>query len=56
MRSIKKVAFLDRFYKRCCCGARNHPESWKKEKHLNQKATRRRIKESIRKECKDYDR
>jgi len=47
MRTIKKVVFLDRFYKKYCCGARNHPSSWKKEKHLTQKATRRKIKNDI---------
>ena len=45
MRSTKKLAFLDRFYKRFCCGAKNHPNGWKKEKHINQKATRRRLKD-----------
>ena len=43
-RSIKKLAFLDRFYKKYCCGARNHPSGWKKDKHLTQKATRRKLK------------
>lgn len=50
MRTVKKIAFLDRFYKKYCCGARNHPSSWAKEKHLNQKATRRKIKSAIREE------
>ena len=45
MRSIKKLAFLDRFYKRYCCGAKNHPSGWKKDKHINQKATRKRLKD-----------
>ena len=49
MRSTKKLAFLDRFYKRFCCGARNHPSGWKKEKHINRKATRRRLKENKKK-------
>jgi len=45
VRSTKKLAFLDRFYKRFCCGARNHPNGWKKEKRINQKATRRKLKD-----------
>ena len=49
MRSTKKLAFLDRFYKRFCCGARNHPSGWKKEKHINRKATRRRLKDDTKK-------
>lgn len=52
MKSTKKLAFLDRFYKHFCCGAKNHPNSWKKEKHLNQKATRKRLKDDIKKEQK----
>lgn len=53
MRSAKKIAFLDRFYKKFCCGAKNHPSSWKKEKNINQKTTRRRLKESIRVESNE---
>ena len=49
-RSIKNVVFLDRFYKRHCCGAANHPESWKKEKRLTQKSIRRKLKQSIKEE------
>lgn len=49
MRSTKKLAFLDRFYKRFCCGARNHPSGWKKEKRINRKATRRRLKDDTKK-------
>lgn len=45
VRSTKKLAFLDRFYKRFCCGAKNHPNGWKKEKRINQKAIRRRLKD-----------
>ena len=44
MRTIKKLAFLDRFYKKFCCGARNHPSGWKKQKRINSKATRRALK------------
>ena len=44
-RSIKKLAFLDRFYKRFCCGAKNHPNGWKRAKQINQKATRARLKD-----------
>ena len=48
-RSIKQLAFLDRFYKKFCCGARNHPESWKKEKLLNRKGTRQKLKGDLNK-------
>ena len=44
MRSTKKLAFLDRFYKKFCCGAKNHPSGWKKQKRINAKATRRKLK------------
>lgn len=37
MRSTKKIAFLDRFYKKFCCGAKNHPSSWKKRKKYKSK-------------------
>ena len=43
-RSTKKIAFLDRFYKKLCCGAKNHPSSWKKDKRIASKATRRKLK------------
>jgi hypothetical protein len=43
-RSTKKMAFLDRFYKKLCCGAKNHPSSWKKDKRIASKATRRKLK------------
>lgn len=49
-RSTKRMAFLDRFYKKFCCGAKNHPSSWKKEKKINQKAVRRRLKDDLRAE------
>ena len=42
-RSIKSLAFLDRFYKKYTCGAKNHPSGWKKDKKINQKTTRRRL-------------
>ena len=45
-RSIKQIAFLDRFYKKFCCGAKNHPKGWKKQKRINAKATRRAFKEA----------
>ena len=47
-RSIKSIAFLDRFYKKFCCGARNHPKSWKNDKAITNKITRRKLKESLR--------
>ncbi len=47
MRTIKKIAFLDRFYKKFCCGAKNHPSGWKKAKRINSKATRARLKRRL---------
>lgn len=52
-RSIKKLAFLDRFYKKFCCGARNHPSSWHKDKWLNRKAVRHRLNNDLRKEVQE---
>lgn len=52
-RSTKGLAFLDRFYKRYCCGAKNHPSSWKKEKRINSKAVRSKLKSELRKESED---
>jgi hypothetical protein len=49
MRTTKKFAFLDRFYKKYCCGAKNHPSGWKKEKRINRRATRRKLKDEMRK-------
>ena len=43
-RRIKSVAFLDHFYKKFCCGAKNHPSGWRKQKRINSKATRRKLK------------
>lgn len=54
-RSTKKLAFLDRFYKKFCCGARNHPSSWKKDKHLASKTVRHRLKNSLRIESEDKE-
>ena len=36
----KKQAFLDRFIKRWCCSADNHPEGWRWWKRFNRKQTR----------------
>lgn len=52
-RSIKKLAFLDRFYKKFCCGAKNHPSGWKKDKRINQKMTRQKLKEQIEEELEN---
>lgn len=46
-KSVKKLAFLDRFYKKFCCGAKNHPGGWKKQKRINAKATRAWLKRSL---------
>ena len=46
-RSIKKIAFLDRFYKNWCCGARNHPHGWRTDKRITNKTTRLRLKKEI---------
>ena len=43
-KSVKKLVFLDRFYKKFCCGARNHPSGWKKQKKFASKTIRRRLK------------
>ena len=47
-RSTKALAFLDRFYKRFCCGARNHPSGWKKDKCINRRTVRRKLKDELR--------
>ena len=52
-RSIKKLAFLDRFYKKFCCGAKNHPSGWKKDKRINQKMTRQKLKEQTEEELEN---
>ncbi|MBP3889359.1 MAG: hypothetical protein J6F30_17175 [Cellulosilyticum sp.] len=52
-RSTKKMAFLDRFYKKFCCGAKNHPGSWKRDKQINRKAVRRRLKDDLRAESEE---
>lgn len=49
-RSTKGLAFLDRFYKKFCCGAKNHPSGWRKQRHINRKTVRRRLKDGLRKE------
>lgn len=54
-RSTKKIAFLDRFYKKLCCGAKNHPSSWKKDKRIASKATRRKLKSDLKAESEDKD-
>ncbi len=54
-RSIKNLAFLDRFYKRFCCGAKNHPGGWKKQKRINAKATRARLKRWLKAESEDKE-
>ena len=46
-RSTKNMAFLDRFYKKYCCGARNHPSGWRKDKKINQRTVRRRLKDDL---------
>ena len=54
-RSTKSLAFLDRFYKKYVCGAKNHPSGWKKDKKINQKATRRKLKEMMKAESEDAE-
>lgn len=49
MRTIKKIEFLDRFYKQFSCGARNHPSGWKKDKRITNKITRQKLKDEVRK-------
>lgn len=43
-RSVKSFAFLDRFYKKFSCGAKNHPKSWKNDKRIAGRTTRRKLK------------
>ena len=43
-RSIKPLVYLDRFYKRFSCGAKNHPKSWRNDKRIASRATRRKLK------------
>ena len=54
-RSTKKLAFLDRFYKKFCCGAKNHPSSWKKDKRIASKTARQKLKNSLRMESEEED-
>ena len=54
-RSIKQLSFLDRFYKKYCCGAKNHPSGWKKQKHINSKAVRSKLKSELHKESEDKE-
>lgn len=49
-RSTKSMAFLDRFYKKYCCGARNHPSGWRKDKKINQRIVRRKLKDDVKRE------
>lgn len=49
-RSIKDIAFLDRFVKRWCCSAENHPEGWSWWKRKNRKDTRLKLKEKLKHE------
>ena len=49
-RSTKKLSFLDRFYKKYCCGAKNHPSSWKRDKHKASKSVRQRLKNDLKAE------
>lgn len=52
-RSTKDLSFLDRFYKKFCCGAKNHPRSWKKDKQRSRKAVRRKLKDLIKTESEE---
>ncbi len=54
IQSIKKIAFLDHFYKNFCCGAKNHPSGWKKEKRINARATRRKLDDLAEKDFEDF--
>ena len=47
-RSIKPLVYLDRFYKNFSCGAKNHPKSWKNDKRIASRATRRKLKADMR--------
>jgi hypothetical protein len=52
-RSTKKLSFLDRFYKNYCCGARNHPSGWKKDKHIASRSVRNRLKNDLKEKVRD---
>ena len=45
----KKQAFLDRFIKRWCCSADNHPKGWAWWKKKARRDVRRNSKEELRK-------
>lgn len=51
----KKISFLDRFYKKYCCGAKNHPSSWKRDKHKASKSVRQRLKNDLKAESEDKE-
>ena len=46
----KKQAFLDRFIKKYCCSAENHPEGWSWWRRHNRKQTREAYKRQLREE------
>lgn len=52
-KSIKKLSFLDKFYKNYCCGGKNHPSSWKKDKHIASKSVRNRLKNDLKAESEE---
>jgi hypothetical protein len=54
-RSTRKLSFLDRFYKNYCCGARNHPSGWKKDKHIASRSVRNRLKNDLKAESRDKE-
>ena len=55
-RTIKDVAFLDRFIKRWTCSARNHPEGWAWWKRKNRKDTRLKLKGELRNINTEFER
>lgn len=49
----RKATFEDRFYRRYCCGKKNHNSNWSKDKQRNRKGLRRYLKKLLRKEVDD---
>lgn len=52
--SHKKRTFEDRFIKRWCCSAINHPEGWAWWKRRNRKQNRIKLKKELKEIEKDF--
>ena len=49
----RKLTFEDRFYRKYCCGKINHSSNWAKDKRLNRKLYRLRLKRLLRREIEE---